>query len=297
MCFVRVRGLGLIAALTPFLSGCSGNSVALLDPGGTVALAERNLMLTAAALMLIVVVPVWLLTYAFVRRYRADRARGRYTPEWSYSPRLDAIIWLVPAVIVAVLGYLVWTGTHRLDPYRPLDMTTPPLEVDVIAQDWRWLFIYPGQDIATINELVFPADRPIRLTLTSDTVMNAFFVPRLGSQIYAMAGMKTTLNLQTKEPATFVGRNMQYSGKGFADQHFRVRAARPENFDEWVRHVREAGKPLDISAYKALAGKRRAMPVTYYSSVARDLFDDIVARYHHPPSAKASSSAHTEKAR
>jgi cytochrome o ubiquinol oxidase subunit 2 len=203
--------------------GCDLTSMPVLDPKGPVALAERNLLLTAVVLMLIVIIPVFVVAILFAWRYRASNTQADYRPEWSYSARIDAVIWLVPALIVIALGVLLWSNTHKLDPYRKIDTSVPSLEIQVVAQDWKWLFIYPEQGIASVNELVFPAGKPLSLKITSDTVMNSFYVPALGGQIYAMAGMRTEFNLKADAPGRSAGRNTQHSGAGFSDQHFRIR--------------------------------------------------------------------------
>jgi cytochrome o ubiquinol oxidase subunit II len=266
---VAMSGCGLVAHTPVF------------DPKGPVALAERDLLLIATEVMLIVIIPVFVLTFWFAWRYRASNTEARYMPEWSYSAPIDAVIWLVPALIVALLGYLVWTSTHRLDPYRQVASEIAPLEVDVVAQDWKWLFLYPEQKIATVNELVFPSGRPLRLKLTSDTVMNSFYVPGLGGQIYAMAGMQTRLHLLADEPGRFVGRNTQYSGGGFPDQQFEAIAASRADFDAWVAKVRQSQDTLDGAAYEELAKPSERHPVTYYATFEPGLFDRIIAKYAH----------------
>ena len=260
-------------------NGCDLSHAPVLDPKGPIALAERNLLLTAVALMLIVVIPVIVMAFLFAWRYRSSNGDARYTPDWSYSARIDAVIWLVPALIVISLGVLLWSKTHKLDPYRPLDATVRPLDVQVIAQDWKWLFIYPGHEIAVVNQLVFPSRMPLSLTITSDTVMNSFYIPALGGQIYAMAGMQTRLHLIADAPGRFAGRNTQYSGSGFSDQHFQAIATSPEDFDAWAAKVKQSPSKLDAAAYRALAADRRAHPVAYYSAVEPDLFDTIIAKY------------------
>ncbi len=160
-------------------SGCGLSDAPLLDPKGPIALAERDLMFTAVALMLIVIIPVFVLSFWFAWRYRASNSNARYDPDWSYSARIDAVIWLVPALIVVALGVLVWTNTHKLDPFKRLASAVPQLEVEVVAQDWKWLFIYPAQKIAVVNQLVFPSQTPLSLKITSDTLMNSFFSPNL----------------------------------------------------------------------------------------------------------------------
>ncbi len=265
-----------IAALS---SGCGLSDAPILDPKGPIALAERGLLFTAILVMLIVVVPVFVLAVGFTWRYRASNNKARYEPDWSYSGRIDGVIWLVPALIVAALGIHVWIYTHKLDPYKRLASSVPPIEVEVVAQDWKWLFIYPKQEIAVVNRLVFPSGTPLSLRITSDTVMNSFFIPALGGQIYAMAGMQTRLNLLAFEPGRFMGRNVQYSGGGFADQHFEAIATPPEEFNAWVEKVKQSANKLDVATYCALAKPSRKHPVTSYSTVERNLFDRIVAKY------------------
>jgi cytochrome o ubiquinol oxidase subunit 2 len=260
-------------------SGCELSHAPILDPKGPIALAERDLLLSAVVLMLIVIIPVFVMAFLFAWRYRSSNDKARYTPNWSYSIPIDAVIWLVPALIVVSLGFLLWSSTHKLDPYKPIDPTVRPLAIEVVAQDWKWLFIYPEQGIAVVNQLVFPSRTPLSLKLTSDTVMNSFFIPGLGGQIYAMPGMQTRLHLLADAPGRFTGRNTQYSGAGFADQHFEAIAASPEDFDAWVAKVKQSPGKLDGVAYHALAAPRRAHPITYYSAVEPNLFDTIIAKY------------------
>jgi cytochrome o ubiquinol oxidase subunit 2 len=217
-----------------------------------------------------------------VIRYRATSAKSRYQPYWE-SSGLDAIVWLIPAVIIVVLGIYVWNFTHKLDPYKQIDADAEPFVVEVVAQDWKWLFLYPDQGVATVNELVFPSGVPLKLFITSDTVMNSFYVPALGSQIYAMAGMETELNLLAWEPGKFVGRNSQYSGSGFAQQYFDVVSASQDDFDAWLEKVRQSSEALDAASYAELAKPSRKHPVTYYSSYEDGLYDSIVAKYMHAP--------------
>ncbi|MCC6777928.1 MAG: ubiquinol oxidase subunit II [Hyphomicrobiales bacterium] len=269
---VAVGTVALVAACEP---ACAS----ILDPKGPVALAERDLMGAAFLVMLIVVVPVLVMAAVFAWRYRASNARARYAPDWAYSVRIDAVIWLVPALIVVTLAWLVWSTTHRLDPYRRLDPARSALEVEVVAQDWKWLFIYPEEGIAVVNQLVFPSATPLSLRITSDTVMNSFFMPALGGQIYAMAGMQTRLNLLADQPGRFTGRNTQYSGGGFSDQHFQAAAVSPAEFDAWLAKVRESPSTLNAEAYRALAVPSRGHPVTHYAAVEAGLFDSIIAKY------------------
>jgi cytochrome o ubiquinol oxidase subunit II len=287
------RVIGNALAIMPglSLSGCGLMHAPVLDPHGAIALTERDLLFTAAALMSIVIVPVWVLTAWFAWHYRAANAKARYMPEWSYSAGIDAVVWLGPAVIVACIGYLVWVYAHRLDPYKTIAAAAAPIEVDVVTEDWKWVFIYPEQNIAAVNELIFPSERPLALRLTADTVMNSFYVPGLGGQIFVMAGMRTRLNLRADGPAEFVGRNMQYSGAGFSDQIFAVRATTQSQFDAWVAAAKRSPDSLNLTTLTDLEKPGSNVPTHYYSSVAPDLFAAIIAKYAGPPAHDAPKSA------
>lgn len=273
------------------LGGCSLADFPILLAAGPVATTERDLLFRAVAIMMIVVVPVFVLTAWFAWRYRASNTRSRYEPEWM-SRAVDIAVWTIPALIVVTLGAHVWTYTHALDPYRALDPATKPVRVEVVAQDWKWLFIYPDEGIATVNELAFPSNTPLSLTLTSDTVMNAFFIPALGSQIYVMAGMTTRLNLLADRTGRFIGRNTQYSGDGFATQQFDAVAMSEADFRNWVTQVKASPTVLDDTAYAALAKPAAAAPIAYYSGFEPGLFDRILAKYRGDMSAQAGMSAH-----
>ena len=271
---------GMAAALA--LTGCSFGSADDFGAAGPVSGTIRELLITAAGVMLIVVIPVYLLTIGFAWRYRASNRSARYAPDWAYSPRIDFVIWAVPTLIIVVLGTLVWIYTHRLDPYRPLQGEGPPLVIQAVAMDWKWLFIYPEHKVAAVNELVIPSGRPVTIALTSDTVMNAFFVPDLAGQIYAMAGMETRLNFRADRDGAYVGRNTQYSGFGFADQSFTLRAVPAQDYDDWIDLLRQSPRALDPEAYAALAAPSSKVPVAYYSAVPEDLFASVIASYRLP---------------
>jgi len=266
-------------ALVLVVSGCGLAEAPMLAPKGPITLMERDLLFTAFGLMLIVVIPVFLMAFVFVWFYRPVSKHDVYKPDWGYSVWMDALVWLVPAAIVIAVGTLVWDYTHRLDPYKSIDSDKPPLEVQVVAQDWKWLFLYPERGIATVNELAFPSEQPLSLRITSDTVMNSFLIPALGGQIYAMAGMETRLHLVADEPGRFAGRNMQYSGDGFANQYFEAIAMSDQDFEAWVAKVRQSQDRLDAAAYEQLAEPSELHPVTYYAAFEPDLFARIIARY------------------
>ena len=280
---VARRSMRMVTALgaASLIGGCGLSTAPLLNPKGPIALAERDLLFDAMAVMLIVVIPVFVLAFWFVWRYRASNKNARYEPDWEYSVGIDSVVWLVPALIVVALGVLSWKATHKLDPYKQLASAVPPLEVEVVAQDWKWLFIYPEHKIAVVNQLVFPSKTPLSLKITSDTVMNSFFIPSLGGQIFAMAGMRTRLNLLADAPGRFVGKNTQYSGDGFSDQHFEAIATSKADFDAWVAKVKQSPDALDPTAYRALAEPSSKHPVTFYSAVEPKLFDKIIAKYSH----------------
>jgi len=281
---LKTTNILLLVVISQALCGCELASAPVLDPGGPVAMAQRELMFETLAIMMIVVIPVWVLAGWFIPRFRAGGNRERYAPGW-HSARVETVIWLVPAAIIVTVGTYVWTYTHRLDPYRTVASAsaTEPLQVLVIAQDWKWLFLYPAQGIASVNELVFPSGVPLELTITSDTVMNSLYIPGLGSQIYAMAGMETELNLLAWEPGRFTGRNTQYSGRGFSWQYFDVVATSGDDFDSWVDGARQSRLQLDEAAYRQLAAPSIAHPVTHYRSYKAGLFQEVVARYLHAP--------------
>jgi cytochrome o ubiquinol oxidase subunit II len=256
------------------LSGCQW---ALLDPKGPVGLQERSIIITSTVLMLLVVVPVIALILFFAWRYRASNEQADYQPDWAHSNRIEAVVWLIPCVIVAALGVIAWRSSHTLDPYRPLASNVKPIRIEAVALDWKWLFIYPDQKVATVNQVAFPANVPVEFHITSATVMNAFFIPQLGSQIYAMAGMQTQLHLLATEPGTYQGLSSNYSGDGFSGMTFKALALPQQGFDGWLAKVKASQQTLDAGAYEQLAKASEDNPVAYYSQVQPNLFGDIVA--------------------
>lgn len=270
------RGLGA-CALPLLLAGCSG--AALLHPRGPVGASELYVIIVAFALMLIVVIPVVVMALWFPRRYRAGNPRGGYDPAWHESARVDLVIWAIPAVIVVVLSMLTWRESHRLDPAVPIPGAVAPLEVEVVSLDWKWLFIYPQQGVAAVNQLVIPVHTPIEFRLTSGSVLSSFFIPQLGSQIYAMAGRQSHLHLLADAPGVYAGQNQQLSGRGFAGMHFKVRAVTPRAFDAWLQQIRRSPEVLDAAQYSRLSQPGTDYPVTFYAGVSPGLFEAIVDRY------------------
>ena len=229
--------------------------------------------------MLIVILPVFVMVIWFSLRYRASKAADDYAPTWSGSARIERIIWLVPVAIVIVLSYLAWTKTFQLDPYKPIEHHADPLRIQVISMDWNWLFIYPNQQIASLNRLIVPADVPLAFELTSASVMTSFFIPQLGSQMYAMAGMRTQLHLLADTPGIYKGYNMEFSGQGYATMHFNVEALDQTLFDRWLKQAAHNGTPLDTPAFDRLAEPHIGHEPTLYAPVSPGLFDKTIQRY------------------
>lgn len=249
----------------------------VLDPKGAVGLAERGLMLYAVEFMLIVAIPVYLLLFFFAWRYRAGNKKAKYTPDWEHGKLEELVWWVIPLEIVLVLGALTWSSTHQLDPRKPLEGQAP-LHIQVVALDWKWLFIYPEEGIATVNYFLLPEDRPVMFSITADAPMNSFWIPQLGSQIYAMTGMVTTLNLVANEPGIYAGAGANYSGDGFAKMKFSAQAVAPEEFAEWVQRIKDSPATLSLSAYRELSLPAEAQK-TFYASVEPGLFEAIVAQF------------------
>jgi len=248
----------------------------VLDPQGPIAAAERTILLNATVIMLAVVVPVILLTLGFAWWFRAGNARAERLPNWHYSGSLEFVVWSIPALVIMFLGGIAWIGSHDLDPPRPISSTVAPLDVDVVSLDWKWLFIYPDKGVASVNRLVVPSGTPIRFRLTSATVMNSFFIPQLGSQIYTMGGMATRLNLLADRPGTYPGLSAQFSGEGFSDMRFDAVAMPPQDFEAWLATARAGGGNLDAAGYAKLAQPSSAVPPATYGSVAPKLFETII---------------------
>ncbi len=295
----RSQRVALAFGLVLLCSGCGALTSPDLDPSGSITLAERQLLFDAVSIMMIVIVPVFIMAALFTWRYRGTNRNARYTPNLAYYWPAEVLVWAVPAAIIVWLGFHLWSNTHKLDPYKAIDPGVTPLQIEAVAQDWKWLFIYPEEKIAVVNELVFPTGTPLSIRITSDTVMNSFVIPALGGQIYAMAGMQTRLHLLAGKPGRFLGRNVQYSGRGFADQQFKAIATpTKEEFDSWLEKVRASPNTLDAENYAQLAKPSAKVPVTYYSGVEPNLFDNIIAKWRHgdvvDPAPKTTASDKTE---
>jgi cytochrome o ubiquinol oxidase subunit 2 len=250
------------------LASCKPDGV--LNPQGPIASAERLLLINSTAIMLVVVVPVIVATLLFAWWYRSSNNRASRSPDESYEGRVEFVVWSIPALTVILLGGVIWIGSHQLDPRAPIPAKSDPLRVNVVSLDWKWLFIYPDQGVATVNQLIIPAGTPIEFRLTSATVMNSFFVPQLGSQIYTMGGMTTHLNLLADEPGEYPGFSANFSGDGFSGMRF------VGDFNAWLQQARGDGLGLDEASYAELAKPSKDLPPTTYRSVAPKLFERIL---------------------
>jgi cytochrome o ubiquinol oxidase subunit II len=264
---------GLLAVTLFALGGCSDG---VLNPKGPIAAAERLILFNSLGIMLAIVIPTILATLAVAFWFRASNSRAAYLPDFEYSGRLELLVWSIPAMTVLLVGGVAWVSAHDLDPRKPIVSTVQPITVQVVSLDWKWLFIYPEQGIASVNHLVVPVGTPISFELTSSTVMNSFFVPQLGSQIYTMSGMVTRLRLQADHVGTYAGLSAMFSGEGFSDMRFSVDAVTNDRFTQWTRQARETGLVLDRQSYADLAKPSKAVAPFTYRTVAADLFSGIV---------------------
>ena len=274
--FSRVLSSPHVHAAAAVLSSGSCRAAGVLDPHGPVSAAERLILLNATSIMLVVVVPVILMTLAFAWRYRASNKRATYSPDWSYSGQIELVVWAVPAMVVILLAGVEWLGSHQLDPAQKLVSDVKPVRIQVVSMDWKWLFIYPDLGLAAVNQLVVPAGAPLEFSLTSATVMNAFFVPQLGSQIYTMPGMTTHLNLMADHPGDYPGLSSHYSGDGFSDMRFIVHSVSQSEFVSWAARIRAGGKPLDAGAYAALSRAQISVDAPTFGSVEPDMLERIL---------------------
>jgi cytochrome o ubiquinol oxidase subunit 2 len=273
--YPRLSGfLALLSMLA--LGGCN---MTLLDPKGQIGIDEKNLIITATLMMLLVVVPVIIMTFVFAWKYRASNTKATYAPDWAHSNKIEVVVWGVPTLIVIALGILIWKSSHDLDPYKPLDSDIKPVNIEVVMIDWKWLFIYPDQGIASVNEIKFPANVPVNFKITSDTSMGSFFIPGLGGQIYAMAGMETKIHLISNEEHVYDGMAANLTGEGFSDQKFKAYATSQADFDAWVAAAKKAPHPLDLASFNELAKPTIKNPVEFFATVQPNLFQTIIDKY------------------
>jgi cytochrome o ubiquinol oxidase subunit 2 len=257
-------------------------NIAVLQPAGPVGQKEKNLIVFAVLLSLIVIIPVYVMLIGFAWKYRASNKSAKYSPNLNGSRLLESIWWGVPLILIIILGAVTWRSSHDLDPFRPLSSSRPPITIQVVALDWRWLFIYPQQKVATINYFKMPVNQPVTFQITSDAPMNSFWIPQLGGQIYAMSGMATHLNLLASRAGDFKGVSANISGEGFADMHFMALAVDSDQFTAWMKHLQAGGQNLDLKEYNKLAMPTRDTSLKSFGQAQPGLFDQIIAKYQAP---------------
>ena len=285
----RLGRTGLLAALALLISGCGG----VLDPVGPIGAQEKQILLNSTAIMLAIVIPVIIATIAFAWWFRRGNKKAKYLPDWEYSGAIELVVWSIPAMTVMLLGGIAWIGSHDLEPSKPLKSDVPALRVEVVSLDWKWLFIYPDQGVATVNQLVVPAGVPVSYRLTSATVWNVFFVPQMGTMIYTMPRMTTRLNLLADRQGVYDGRSAHYSGEGFSGMQFKTHVVPREQFAAWAQGAHGKGAALDGRAYAELSKPSSYVRPLTYGAVAPGLFDAIVANrapaapiQHNPPTSE-----------
>lgn len=266
----RALALMLVACL---LSACGGG---ILDPAGPIGEGNRTILLNSLAVMLVIVIPTMIATLGFAWWFRASNPKAEYKPNFTYSGRIELIVWSIPTLTILFLGGLIWYGSHALDPRRPIEPVADALEIQVVALDWKWLFIYPGGQVATVNDLKLPVGRPVRLRITSGSVMTTFFIPQLGSMIYAMNRMESGLNLRVDREGDFFGTAAHFSGDGFSDMNFNVEALPRDAYERWVTGLHTGGGVLNARAYADLSRQSGNVKPFHYSQVQAGLFDAIV---------------------
>src|SRR3984957_11863979 len=250
----------------------------ILDPQGPIGAADKIILIDSLAIMLAIVLPTIVAIFCFAYWFRASNTKAHHLPHWAYSGRIELVVWSIPTLTVILLGGVAWIGAHQLDPAKPVEGSAPPLRIQAVSLDWKWLFIYPDQSIAAINTLTVPVGVPLQFELTSASVMNVFFIPQFGSMIYAMNGMTTRLNLRADSPGTYQGLAAHFSGDGFADMHFDVHVVPPEQFSKWAQDASNAGKSLDERSYLQIAKPSMKNEPEIYRLADPDIFASVVSQ-------------------
>jgi cytochrome o ubiquinol oxidase subunit 2 len=275
----KQRSWAAVALSLP-LAACNRG---ILDPVGPVGAAEKQILINSTAIMLAIIVPTMIATVAVAFWFRRGNTKAAYRPDWEYSGAIELVVWAIPVLTITLLGGIAWIGSHNLEPSKPLASKVRPLNVEVVSMDWKWLFIYPDQGIATVNQLVVPAGTPINFRLTSATVWNTFFVPQMGSMIYTMPRMTTRLNLEADRQGVFPGRSAHFSGDGFPGMEFNVNSVSPQQFAAWVQSAHRSGQMLDARGYAQLSQPTSYVKPMTFSGVAPGLFDAIASGHSIPP--------------
>ncbi|HVO86824.1 MAG TPA: ubiquinol oxidase subunit II [Candidatus Binatia bacterium] len=276
-------GLAVLAVVCLAVILLRDSNIAVLNPRGLIASKERNLIIISTLLMLIVVIPVYVMTFTIAWKYRESNKKAKYQPDWDHDSRLEFTWWAVPFVIIAILSVITWNSSHQLDPSQAIYTGKQPLTIQVVSMQWKWLFIYPKQNVATVNYFQIPINTPVEFQITSDAPMNSFWIPQLGGQIYAMPGMSTTLHLEASQLGSYDGSSANISGRGFSAMRFTVQANNPDDFNQWLQGLKSSPAVLSNSAYNQLAKPTVGSPVIYYSSTAPALYDRIILKFMAPP--------------
>lgn len=274
--FLILLGLIIVAVFAYLLAG---KNISVLNPQGIIADQQRDLLIVATLLMLIVVIPVYILTFAIAWRYRASNKKAKYSPNLDGSRLAETVWWGVPMIIIAILAVMTWTSSHELDPFKPIEAEKKPIKIQVVALQWRWLFIYPEQNVASVNFVQFPVNTPVSFDITSDAPMNSFWIPNLGGQIYAMSGMTTKLHLMASKTGNFPGSSANISGKGFANMRFNAKASSDQDFEDWIQLVKQSRNELTQYEYAKLAQPNKKTAPIYYSAVDDELYDTVITKY------------------
>ncbi len=283
-CNIKVALIIVSVVATALLGILFSTDMVLFDPKGPIGEAQKSLIITSVLLMAIIIIPVLFMSVYFPYKYRHTNKDAEYKPNWEHSTKIEIIVWAVPCLIILALGWVTYLTTYSLDPRKELVSDKEPLTIQVVSMNWKWVFIYPEQQIATVNEVAFPVDRPVEFLVTSDTTMNSFFIPQLGSQVYAMAGMENRVNLMATEQGVYRGVSANYSGFGFANMRFKAHVVDNAGFDQWVSKVKSSDKALNDETYAWLTANakeqiKKQHPVTYFNSVDPLRFKDIIEKH------------------
>lgn len=277
--WVVVPVSALLGVIVLMILATGSASMPVIDTRGSVGNAERDTLFAAVAVMLVVVIPVFILTFFISFRYRETNKKARYTPDWASSKKLETIWWGVPIAIIAVLSVITWQTSHSLDPFKPLSSDKPALQVQVVALQWKWLFIYPQYGVASVGEFALPVNTPVAFSITSDAPMNSFWIPQLGGQIYAMAGMSTKLHLDANKTGDYKGVSANLSGEGHSSMTFVAKARNDADFASWIAAAKKSQQLLDASTYEQLRMPSKFEKVQYYQTDSTDLYGAVVKRY------------------
>lgn len=283
-CNVKVALAIVLVAVLGFFVWLFSSNMVLFDSKGPIGQAQESLIIVSVLLMAIIIVPVLVMSVYFPYKYRHTNKQAEYKPEWEHSTKIEIVVWAIPCLIILALGWVTYKTSFSLDPREELVSEKDPITIQVVAMNWKWLFIYPEQQIATVNEVAFPVDQPVRFVVTSDTTMNSFFIPQLGSQVYAMAGMENRLNLMASEQGTYRGISANYSGFGFANMRFQAHAKDEAGFEQWIEKVKTSETTLNDDSYDWLTANAKEQiktphPVTYFASVDPLRFKDIIEKH------------------